>query len=88
MNNLYLKAYGLFKKLPFIFAGFILVTCVILGFVDAFECITELGDAFDIGAIFVWGVIGGVSAAIIGGLTMIFISPTVLRTDATLGINE
>ena len=83
----YKKMYEIYKKLPLI--NFI-TTCVLSlawGIIDYCEFITAISD-LDFGAIFIWLLIGAAFGGIVMFFTCVAISPTILRTDATLEINN
>ena len=81
------KAYNTYKKLPFIYAIFLLVAAIAWGIVDYCEYITDI-SYLDFGGLAIWFAIGLVSSAIVFFVTTLCISPTVLRTDAVLKIAE
>ena len=81
----YERAYETYKLLPIIAGlGFELLT-IVWGILDAICWFTSLADT-SIVAIIVWPLIGIPVSLLIGFVTMVTISPTVLRTDAALRI--
>ena len=81
------KVYNIYKKLPFIYAIFLLVAAIVWGIVDWCEYITDIGCR-DFEGFAIWFAIGIASSAIVFIITTLCITPTVVRTDAVLGIAE
>ena len=84
----YAKMYSIYKKLPLI--NFI-TTCalsLVWGIIDALEYITEIGGELEVGGVFIWLLIGAALGGIVMFFTCVAISPVILRTDATLEINN
>ena len=80
----YSTPYKAFKSLPLIEAGVVLLASLVLGIIDTVDCFTEIGYSMGGAAFIVWLLIGAAAAAIVFWSTAIFISPTVLRTDAAI----
>ena len=87
MNIDYKKAYNIYKKMPLISFVSTVVLALAWGILDAVEFITGIGE-LEFGAVVVWLLIGAVFAFIPAFLTSIIISPTVLRTDAALAVQN
>ncbi len=84
----YEKMYAIYKKLPLINFISTCVLSLIWGIIDACEWITEIGYGLEEGAVFIWVLIGAVVGGIVMFFTCVSISPVILRTDATLEINN
>ena len=84
----YSTYYGIYKILPLIFAVLLIVGGIAFGIVDASAEVTAIGDDLGIFSAFIWALIGIVAAVIVCFLALIVMSPTVIRTDATLEILE
>jgi hypothetical protein len=82
--DVYLNGYGIFKILPIIAVALTIVFSVFIGIADGIEAYTIIGEELEMLAVVIWILIGFVSAAINFLITVIIISPTVVRTDATL----
>ena len=83
----YMKYYGIYKKLPLINFISTVVIALVWGIVDAFEYITDIGE-LEVGAVFIWTLIGAVVGAIVMFFTAVVMSATIVRTDATIEIES
>lgn len=87
MNIDYKKAYNIYKKMPLISFISTVVLALAWGILDAIAWITEIVES-EFGIVVIWMLIGSVFAFITAFLTSIIVSPTVLRTDAALAIQN
>ena len=78
----YKKAYNTYKKLPNIALIFTIILATIFGVIDAIVWLTAL----DLFALLVWPAVGVLLGFIVRFFLTLGVSPTVLRTDATLEI--
>ena len=79
--------YEIYKLLPFLCAGLIVVGSFVWGIVDAAAGIL-LGDYLGIVAVLVWLIAGSVAAVCVGGVMALIMSPVITRTDAVLVIKR
>jgi hypothetical protein len=86
-QHFYFAAYKNFKKLPIINAIWVAVCAFVWDIVDAFAGFTEIGR-LGFGGFVLWLLIGGISSALAFWFTAIMISPTILRTDATMFLSR
>lgn len=84
-NRNYTKFYNIYKMIPVICGLLTLVGGLIFGILDAIEEITGIGEA-GLFAVIIWSIIGAVGALIVLFIMSITMSPTIVRTDATVGI--
>ena len=88
-DGVYSKAYRAYRFMPLIIAGVVLLLFLVWGIIDASAGITDFDDIIDDGeffAVILWFLIGTVVAFISFVISVIAISPTVVRTDAALEI--
>ena len=86
LKNLnYTRFYGFYKMIPLIYALIILVGGFLFGIFDAIEEITDIGDT-GILAVVIWTMISVIASAIVLCVTALVMSPTIVRTDATVNI--
>ena len=85
MNIDYKKAYNIYKKLPQISFVITMILALAWGIIDWAAYITELAE-LGFGGLVIWLLAGTVLAAINLAFSAILISPTIVRTDATLAI--
>ena len=87
-SDSYKDKYEIYKKLPFINAILTIILVLVWAIVDYSECITGIGDMGFLGCFSLWLLFGAAVAGIVGFITMVSISATVVRTDAILQIEE
>ena len=83
----YFAAYKNFKKLPIIIAIWVSVCAFVWDIADVCAGLTEIGR-LGFGGFVLWLLIGGISSALAFWFTAIVISPTILRTDATMFLSR
>ena len=88
-DEIYSKAYKKYRFMPVIVASIVEFLFFVWGIIDAITGITDFNDIIDdaeIVAVFLWLIIGAIVALICFAISVIAISPTVVRTDAVLEI--
>ena len=88
-DEVYSKAYKKYRFMPVIVASIVEFLFFVWGIIDAITGITDFNDIIDdteIVAVFLWLIIGAIVALICFAISVIAISPTVVRTDAVLEI--
>ena len=60
----------------------------LFGIIDAAAEVTKLGEQLGFAAFIIWGNVGSLAVPLIFALSVILISPTVVRTDAIIEIRK